>query len=179
MEERKEIIVTGESTKKRSRKNKRGGGSSQSGSIVQLQSTASSTETSNAVISGTNPSKLALIAQPVSQQGGKPKIILKAANKPIHKVVLSVSKIPTIKVEESHPKNKSRKFSKKIMFSLKNLRKKINKAKTIRKHSEEKSLDEIKKILSEAKLIKVDSKAPEPMIRQIYSDFMMLKHKAL
>jgi hypothetical protein len=59
------------------------------------------------------------------------------------------------------------------------LNKKISKARTIKKQSQEKSLDEIKKILSDAKLIKVDSKAPEAMIRQIYSDFMVLKHKAL
>ena len=36
-----------------------------------------------------------------------------------------------------------------------------------------------KKRYADAKLIKVDSKAPEAMIRQIYSDFMVLKHKAL
>ena len=59
------------------------------------------------------------------------------------------------------------------------MNKKIHKAKTIKKQSEEKSLDEIKKILSDARLIKVNSKAPEAMIRQIYSDFMVLKHKAL
>jgi FKBP-type peptidyl-prolyl cis-trans isomerase (trigger factor) len=76
-------------------------------------------------------------------------------------------------------KNKTRKVSKKIKFSLKHLNKKIHKAKTIKKQSEEKSLEEIKKLLSDAKLIKVDSKAPEAMIRQIYSDFMVLKHKAL
>ena len=76
-------------------------------------------------------------------------------------------------------KNKTHKVSKKIKFSLKHLNKKIHKAKTIKKQSEEKSLDEIKKILSDARLIKVNSKAPEAMIRQIYSDFMVLKHKAL
>ena len=44
---------------------------------------------------------------------------------------------------------------------------------------EEKSITDIKKTLEEAKLIKVGSKAPEQMIRQIYNDYMTLKHKAL
>ena len=127
MEERKEIILTGDAAvpsggkRKRTRKNQKGGGSGQGGTIVQLQSTASSSEGSNVI--GTNTSKLALSAQPVEpqqQKGGKPKIILKAATKPLNKVILSVSKIPALKVAESQPKNKTRKSSKKIMFSLKN-----------------------------------------------------------
>ena len=188
MDERKEIILTGDAAisngggKRRTRK-KKGGGSGQAGTIVQLQSTASSSETQNNIISGTNPSKLASIAEPIKLNdqtaGAKPKIILKAAKKPINKVILSVCKTNHNKLSEIEPKNKSRKSSKKIMFSLKNLRKKLNKAKTIKKFSEEKSLNDIKKILEEAKLIKVGSKAPEAMIRQIYNDYMMLKHKAL
>lgn len=184
----KEITVTEGAMqnggKRRSRKNKKGGGSTQ-GAIVQLHSTSSSSD--GTTVAGINSSRLAEISTPTSgtqepivapsqalQAGGK-KVVLKAAKK-TQKVVLSVSKSPQLKLDST--KSKTRK-SKKISFSLKHLRNKLHKAKTIKKHSEEKSFDEIKKTLEEAKLIKKDSKAPEAMIRQIYSDFMTLKHKAL
>ena len=190
----KQIILTGEAAaslqsrgRRRSRKNLNGGGSTQ-GAIVQLQSTTSSSDQPTAPVEGLNPAKIAQTSASVNapttiqqttvqQTGGKPKVVLKAAKKPTHKVVLSVSKVVAPVVHNQ--KAKTRKASKKIMFSLKNLRKKLTTAKTIRKHSEEKSLEEIKKLLVEAKLIKPDSKAPETMIRHMYSDFMMLKHRAL
>jgi len=190
MSETKEIILTGDAVdsygnkrRRKSRKNNSGGGSSQSGAIVQLQSTSS--ESSTAVPDGTNPSKLAEVSQTTqtTQQpttgGSKPKIVLGAPKKKMQKVVLSISKNHIKKPDEIINKNKTRKSSKKISFSLKNLRKKLNTAKTIKKHSEEKSFSEIKNVLEEAKLIKKESKAPEAMIRQIYNDYMTMKHKAL
>jgi len=185
MADTKQIILTGEAAlpikggKRRSlKKNKSGGGSTQ-GAIVQLQSTTSSSETSTANVSGTNPSKLAEIAAPVLT-GGKTKVVLKAPTKKVQKVVLTASKPNILKpITFNSTKNKTKKMSKKIQFSLKTLRKKLNVAKTIKKNSEEKSLDEIKKILEDVKLLKVGSKAPESMIRQIYNDFMSMKHKAL
>lgn len=183
----KQIVLTGEaaaslsSRRRRSRKNLNGGGSTQ-GAIVQLQSTTSSSEQPTAPVEGVNQAKIAQTSASVEasttiQNGGKPKVVLKASKKPTHKVVLSVSKVVAPVVHSQ--KAKTRKSSKKIMFSLKNLRKKITTAKTIKKQSEEKSLTDIKKLLIEAKLIKPDSKAPEPMLRHMYSDFMMLKHRAL
>jgi len=189
MSDLKEIKLTGHiggiqvSKKRKSRKNISGGGSTSAGTIVQLESMSSTlSPTSMNEVEGILP-RLASQAAPILYDGGgKKRVILKEAPKKINKVTLSVSKIPKVveHVNLNLPlKNKTRKVSKKIKFSLKHLNKKIHKAKTIKKQSEEKSLDEIKKILSEAKLIKVDSKAPERMIRQIYSDFMVLKHKAL
>ena len=184
----KQIVLTGEaatslqSKKRRSRKNLNGGGSTQ-GAIIQLQSTTSSSDQPTASVEGINPAKIAQTSASteapttIQQTGGKPKVVLRASKKPIHKVVLSVSKVAAPVVHTQ--KAKTRKASKKIMFSLKNLRKKLTTAKTIKKHSEEKSLDEIKKLLVESKLIKTDSKAPETMLRHMYSDFMMLKHRAL
>jgi hypothetical protein len=184
MSDTKEITLTGVAAdsythkgKRRSRKNQNAGGSTQ-GAIVQLQSTTSSSENPTATIEGTNPSKIAAVAAPV-QDGGKTKVVLKAPSKKTSKVILSVSKTPIVKTTSLVTNKKTRKSSKKISFSLKNLRKKLTKAKTIKKSSEEKSLEEIKKILVQAKLIKAESKAPESMLRQIYNDYMTLKHKAL
>ena len=180
MSDIKEIKLTGGlggmevSKKRRTRKLSFGGGSTSPGTIVQLQTTSTSD------VVGLS-SKLTSQASPVLT-GGKKRVVLKAAPKKENRVTLSVSKMPK-SVEHINTnislKNKTHKTSQKIKFSLKHLNKKISKARTIKKQSEEKSLDEIKKILSDAKLIKVDSKAPEAMIRQIYSDFMVLKHKAL
>ena len=179
--ETKNIIVTGDhriSGKRRSRKNQRGGGSTQGGTIVQLNSTSSTTST--APVEGVNPAKIAQTAAPV-MTGGKVKVVLK---EPLIKkktnIVLSVNKVNTLKpLSDKTNKTRSKSSSKKILFSLKNLRKKLSTAKTIKKTSEEKSITDIKKTLEEAKLIKVGSKAPEQMIRQIYNDYMTLKHKAL
>ena len=185
MSDTKEIILTGDAVtikggKRRSRKGLKIGGGSTQGAIVQLQSTSSSSESSTANVEGLNPSKIAEISAPVVTGGAKPKVILKAPTKKDQKVVLSASKANILKpITFTNSKNKTKKMCKKINFSLKKLRKKLKVAKTIKKSSEEKSLDEIKKILEDIKLIKVDSKAPESMIRQIYNDYMTMKHKSL
>ena len=183
----KQIVVTGEhglnGKKRRTRKNQKGGGSTQGGTIVQLNSTSSTAPTTP--VEGVNPAKIAQTAAPViTMTGGKVKVILKESPKKKSNIVLSVNKITSVNntlkpLSENKAKTRSNKSSKKILFSLKNLRKKLSTAKTIKKTSEEKTLSDIKKTLEDAKLIKKDSKAPEQMIRQIYNDYMMLKHKAL
>lgn len=195
MSETKNIILTGDVADKlslrgrrRSRKSLKGGGSTQAGTITQLHSTSSSSDASTAAVEGVNPSRIAEVSAPIiikDQVAGAPKkitkVILNTPKKKTHKVILSASKnIPIIsKLTTGGSKGKTRKASKRIQFSLKNLRTKLHKAKTIKKTSEEKSLSDIKKILTEAKLIKDDSKAPEQMVRQIYNDYMSMKHKAL
>jgi hypothetical protein len=197
MSETKQIVLTGDAADsvmsggRRSRggrrKSQKGGGSTQAGTITQLHSTSSSSDNATAV-EGVNPSKIAEFAANVSapttilkpqDAGAKVKVVLKAPKKRTQKVILSVGKTVSIPKPTVTSKARTRKASKRIQFSLKNLRTKLHKAKTIKKSSEEKPLNEIKKILTEAKLIKDDSKAPEQMIRQIYNDFMSLKHKAL
>ena len=186
MSEVKEITLSGDAAKelytpKKRKSRKSGGGSTSAGTVVQLQTMTPQSIPQNAPdVTGIVP-KLLTYASPV-EGGAKKRVILKEAPKKSQKVTLSVSKHPHVvsHVNLNMPlKNKTRKVSKKIKFSLKNLSKKLHKAKTIKKHAEEKSLNEIKKILEDAKLIKKESKAPEAMIRQIYADFMMLKHKAL
>jgi hypothetical protein len=72
-----------------------------------------------------------------------------------------------------------KKTAKKIKVSLKGLGAANRRAKTIRKRATVHSLEEIKKELVAAALIKADSKAPEPILRQMYADFMTLKKRAL
>lgn len=101
---------------------------------------------------------------PPAMLGGKAKVILEPPKKTAAKLVAS--------------KSKTRK-SRKIRVSLSGLGKRITRHKKIQKDAHVSSIEEIKKTLVAAKLIKPESKAPETMLRQIYADYQTLKNKAL
>jgi hypothetical protein len=96
--------------------------------------------------------------------GAKTKVVLEPPKKTAAKLVAS--------------KSKTRK-AKKIRVSLTGLGKRITRHKKIQKEARSHSIEEIKKILVAAKLIKPESKAPESILRQIYADYQTLKNKAL
>jgi rhamnose utilization protein RhaD (predicted bifunctional aldolase and dehydrogenase) len=102
------------------------------------------------------------------------KVVLTAAKKKKGGVVLAAAKP---KVGDSKTKKVSR--SKKVRVTISNLGKKIDKAKEIRKAATDTNIEDIKKDLQKAALIKAGSKAPDDMLRQLYADFMMLKGRAL
>ena len=74
---------------------------------------------------------------------------------------------------------KSSKVARKVRVSMVALSRKIGKAKDIRTKASGDKIEDIKKALQKAGLIKAESKAPEIMLRQMYADFMMLKKRAL
>ena len=76
-------------------------------------------------------------------------------------------------------KSQTRKQGKKIRVSLAGLSKRITRHKSIQKDANKIGLEQIKKTLVDAKLIKADTKAPEKMLRQMYLDYLTLKNKAL
>ena len=96
--------------------------------------------------------------------GAKTKVVLEPPKKTAAKLVAS--------------KSKTRK-AKKIRVSLTGLGKRITRHKKIQKEARSHSIEEIKKTLIAAKLIKPESKAPESILRQIYADYQTLKNKAL
>lgn len=109
---------------------------------------------------------------PPSQHGGKPKLVLDPSKKKQAHLIPS----------KAHPKGKStatRKNGKKIRVSLSGLGKRMTRHKSIQKEAKQVKLEDIKKSLVEAKLVKVDTKAPESMLRQMYADYQTLKNKAL
>jgi hypothetical protein len=118
--------------------------------------------------------------QPVnpSLTGGKQpvKVILAAGKKKGTKVILSPAKVKKL---PGAPVNKTRKVAKKIRMSLHGLGKRVTRANNIRKDASKQPIADVKKTLVEAKLIKADSKAPEDILRKMYSDYMMLKNRAL
>lgn len=145
---------------------KEGGGTSP-GTLTQLASTSVPGPVANPV--GVN----SVVTQKAAPIGGSSivKVVLQPKKKQT-KVLLAAPKV----VGQA---NKTRRAARKIRMSTVGLGKKMTRAKTIRQDATKLSLEAIKKDLVKAGLVKADSKAPEEILRQIYSDYMMLKKRAL
>jgi hypothetical protein len=125
------------------------------------------------------PAVAAPPASQAQQQGGAKVILDKKKDKPL---ILSPPKksgpLPVL-VKKLPVKSKTLKVARRIRVSVDGLNKKLNRAKTIKKDSEKMPIDALKKELVASGLVKSESKAPESILRQIYSDFQVLKQKAL
>ena len=132
------------------------------------------------------------MAQPTKDQMGgkkpapptvssKPVKVIFAGGKKTTRVILSpakVKKLPGTPGTGTGPA-KTRKAAKKIRMSLHGLGKRVTRANNIRKDAVKQPIAEVKKTLVSAKLIKEGSKAPDDILRKMYSDYMMLKNRAL
>ena len=116
-------------------------------------------------------------AAATDQSGGKKpvKVILAQGKKKPTKVILSPAKVKKLPGAQA----KTRKVAKKIRVSLHGLNKRVTRANHIRKEATKQPIDQVKKTLIAAKLIKEGSKAPEDILRKMYADYMMLKNRAL
>ena len=161
-----------------------GGGSTSPGTIVQLTASSNPGDPKLPAPVGRN-SDLTGKGAPVQEAGKSTekkedapvKVVLAAPKKKGH-VILAAAKQPGGAAAAA---GKTRKVmrSKKVRMTISCLGKKIHKAKEIRKAATESTLDEVKRTLNKANLIKKDSKAPETMLRQMYADYMTLKGRAL
>lgn len=116
-----------------------------------------------------------------TQQGGATKavkVILEKKKKGT-RVVLAPTKVKKLHPTTLATATKTRKVAKKIRMSLGGFNKRVTRANTIKHESKKQTIDQIKKHLVDAKLIKADSKAPEDVLRQMYADYMTLKNRAL
>lgn len=117
----------------------------------------------------------------VAQQGGATKavkVILEKKKKGT-RVVLAPTKVKKLNPTLPATPVKTRKVAKKIRMSLNGFGKRVTRANTIKHESKKQTIEQIKKTLVEAKLIKAESKAPEDVLRQMYADYMTLKNRAL
>jgi len=116
------------------------------------------------------------ITQGFQKIGGKPpqeqRVVLAKSQK-VKKVFLA----PAPPKKESAVPNKKRKTMKRVSVDSMGIR--LKKAKTIRKKSLKTKIEDIKEELVSGGLVKKDSKAPESVLRQMHSDFMVLKKRAL
>ena len=178
----------GSKTRRRGRSTAQSGGTSP-GTIDQLQSSKAPTTVNAPPVKPSEPMNLkatmtavttstpALVSAPVGgSQVQKPvKVILGPKAKSKSNVILTPVKGKVI--SSSLPK--TRKSAKKIRMSLQGFGKRVTRANKIRFDAKKQGIDDIKKILKEAKLVKETTNAPETLLRKIYSDYMMLKSRAL
>ena len=178
---------------------KEGGGSTSPGTLVQLAASH---------IPGSNSSKAVGASTAMTASGAEVgKLAPAAANDPVlkggaaapttattahattvtQKVILAKSRkakkvmlvAPAKAATAAVGTGSKRKTAKKVKVSLSGLGNKLRRAKTIRNKATLRTLEDIKKELVKANLIKADSKAPEDILRQMYADYMVLKKRAL
>ena len=162
-----------------------GGGSTSPGTIVQLTASSNPGDPKLPAPVGIK-SALTGKGAPVQEAGKSTekkedapvKVVLAAPKKKGH-VILAAAKQPGAAAAAAAGKTRKVMRSKKVRMTISCLGKKIHKAKEIRKAATESTLDEVKRTLNKANLIKKDSKAPETMLRQMYADYMTLKGRAL
>ena len=128
-----------------------------------------------AIEAGTTPpvTPPATVAAPEPQKGGKV-TLLPSRKKKTSRVVLA----PPAAKRVTAPVTKTRK----IRVQLSGLKKRMTKAKTITKDSREKPIEEIRKLLEEARLVKPAKEkktVPESVLRDIYKDYLLLRNRAL
>lgn len=106
------------------------------------------------------------------------KVIL-TPKKKTNKVVLDAPKKKKVPITLATTQSKTRKVAKKIRMNISNMSKRMTRANEIRKESKALDLEKIKSTLKNSGLIKESTKAPESVLRSMYSDFHLLKNKAL
>jgi len=103
---------------------------------------------------------------------GESTVILKPLKHPRVKLQPKIT-VPTKVLE-----NTTRK-ARRIQMTVSNLNHRFTRAKKLKDDSEKKSVETIRNYLVEKGVIQPMSKAPERMLRSMYSDFMLLKDHAL
>jgi hypothetical protein len=161
----------------------RGGGSTSPGTLVQLTASSLPGSQDAPQVVGVN-SSLTAAGAPLQIAGKKMTKPSSGATAPMKVILAEPKKKERVILAAAKPAvvpGKTRKISKskKVRVTISSLSHKIHKAKAIRKTATESTLEEIKKVLSKAGLIKQESKAPETMLRQMYADYMTLKGRAL
>lgn len=106
----------------------------------------------------------------------KPKLLLHPPKKTPKKIVLAPP--ATLK-----PKKRSR-DTHKVKVQLSGFKKRVTRAKAISKESSQKPLADVRKELEEAKLIKplpkdAKERVPEPVLRSMHRDYLLLRNRAL
>lgn len=104
----------------------------------------------------------------------EPKVHLAKTHKKA-KVVLA----PSALTKKSGKAETKKKAVKMLKMNLSGFTRKLKKASGIHKSAKEKTLKEIKEVLIKMELVNKETKAPEDVLRQIYSDVETMKKRAL
>jgi hypothetical protein len=162
-----------------------GGGATSTGTLTQLQTSrvTPGTEVAGLPSPVGVDSSLTAAGAPVGGAAAKAdiKVVLAAPKKKAAKLILKAAKHSSSTAAAAAAAAKTRKVShsKKVRVTISSLSKKIHQAKDIRKKATDSTIAEVRKALEKAGLVKVGSKAPDTMLRQLYADYMTLKGRAL
>jgi len=117
-----------------------------------------------------SPATIAPLPQPIPLQGGK--VIL---NPPKNQRV----KLQPKQIARPAPILNQTRKARRIKLTVANITSRVTRAKRVHEDTNKKSMDTIKTFLIQKGVIQAKSKAPEKMLRSMYSDFMLLKDQAL
>jgi hypothetical protein len=129
--------------------------------------------------------------QVILQQKVEPKVELKLQPKPEVKletnVILNPPKQSRVKLQpkfsqsnskHTEPINTTRR-ARRIKLNVSNLTHRFTRAKKLKDETEKKSMESVRDYLLQKGVIQAKSKAPEKMLRSMYSDFMLMNDQAL
>ena len=118
-------------------------------------------------------------APPISQEGGQPagKIVLNPPKTPRIKLQPKTSQVAAKMVPQAST-NTTRK-ARRFRLTVSNLNHRFTRAKKVAEQSNRQPIQSIRDYLLQKGVIQAKSKAPEKMLRSMYSDFMILKDPAL
>jgi hypothetical protein len=136
--------------------------------VVTAASPAASLTASQAASLAASPA--ASLAAIVPLQGGK--VIL---NPPKNQRV----KLQPKQIARPAPVLNQTRKARRIKLTVANITNRVTRAKRVHEDTNKKSMDTIKTFLIQKGVIQAKSKAPEKMLRSMYSDFMLLKDQAL
>ena len=114
--------------------------------------------------------------EPATKAEAKPKLLLHPPKKTPKKIVLAPPAITKPKKRSTH--------THKVKVQLSGFKKRVTRAKAISKESSQKPLADVRKELEEAKLIKplpkdAKERVPEPVLRSMHRDYLLLRNRAL
>lgn len=119
------------------------------------------------------------VTQPVTGGYQKNVKVVLTPKKKTNKVVLDAPKKKKVPITLATTQSKTRKVAKKIRMNISNMSKRMTRANEIRKESKSLDIEKIKAALKSSGLIKESTKAPDAILRSMYTDFHLLKNKAL
>ena len=168
--------------KRGSRKRQSGGSDTNVPPGPSYQMTAANSAAARASVPQVMPTPPASAPAPAQQQLGgyqkNVKVVL-TPKKKTNKVILDAPKKKKVPITLATTQSKTRKVAKKIRMNISNMSKRMTRANEIRKESKTLDIEKIKTALKSSGLIKESTKAPDAILRSMYTDFHLLKNKAL
>lgn len=166
--------------KRGSRKRQSGGDQTNVPPGPSYQMTAANSAAARTSVPQVMPAAAPIAAQqPVTGGYQKNVKVVLTPKKKTNKVVLDAPKKKKVPITLATTQSKTRKVAKKIRMNISNMSKRMTRANEIRKESKSLDIEKIKAALKSSGLIKESTKAPDAILRSMYTDFHLLKNKAL